>query len=247
MKSSRTGGGRTNRSTAVASARDGTAPNPRASTTAAVLPPGSSRANLRLLGEGQVVGGVGSQSSSGPSMGAQPHVPLAASSMASSQSPARAQHRTLGYLPTFQSQPPLPQQTDRRARVGAARDRLTAVLTGRKPGGETTTSGGGGDVSFSGRSAVTDGGSWVEKRQGTNTIAQPEHSEVLIAQTQAYLGAGARSRYGEDDSGGFRVGGVGGVGSPLANKWTKATRDPGEKLARVVGGYARKVRAPARS
>jgi len=71
---------------------------------------------------------------------------------------------------------------------------------------------------------------WVEKEPLVNGIAQFKHADHLANEMRAYLGVAS--------TGG---GGISSEGTMLMPKWTKASRDPGDKLGRVAGGYGRKV------
>jgi hypothetical protein len=64
------------------------------------------------------------------------------------------------------------------------------------------------------------GAAWASIHDHTNAIAQPRHSEDVHDEYKIYYNTSDRA---------------------LIPKWSKATREPGEKVARVIGGYARKI------
>jgi hypothetical protein len=117
------------------------------------------------------------------------------------------------------------------------------MLTGRRLDGQGGSGTSDGDQSLTGRQSTTttarqDVATWVEKKQGTNKIAQPEHSELLIAQAQAYMGVSLRARGGPVGSGG--------AGSPLAVK-RRQMKKKEKKKKKVPTRYARPLLCGARS
>lgn len=123
--------------------------------------------------------------------------------------------RTLGRLPTLQASPLPPAKTDRRDFVGVSGSHAKAVLAGRSPNG-----GGPGSESEArsfGSENLSSGG-YTSSRG--NRLAQPRHSHQVHKEFGAYYPSDQRA---------------------LCPQWNKATRDPGERIGRVAGGYARRI------
>ena len=92
------------------------------------------------------------------------------------------------------------------------------------------TYGSGFSGAYSGGGGGGDEVEWVEKQPLVNGIAQFKHADQLANEMRAYLGLASTG-----------TGGVRSEGTTLVPKWSKASRDPGDKLGRVAGGYGRKV------